>query len=89
MTTHVKLVGGEELAVQAPLGEVAAALNSDARLVALTSSYGGTVYVNPHQVLFLEEPPELGLGKVEEASDPEVPQPPPTQPPSSQAPPGL
>jgi hypothetical protein len=91
MATHIRLADGGELVVEGELGEIASMLGSGSGLVALTSSYGGTLYVNPANVLFCEEPPELGLGKPEAEADVEAAQtaPEPSSPPPSQAPPGL
>lgn len=90
MPTHVRLTNGESLQVNAPLADVVATLAAEGRLVALSSTYGGTVHVNPDQVVFVEEPPELGLGKEAEETEAELkPPPPPATPPPSQAPPGI
>lgn len=93
MATHIRLVGGEILSVHADLSEVGTALSTEGRLVALQSSFGGVIYVNPSQVLFLEESPEVGSGRedaVDNAEEPSAPLPSPNQPPSpSQPPPGI
>ena len=82
MPTHVRLTNGESLQIEASQADVAAALAAEGRLVALPSTYGGTVHVNPDQVVFVEEPPELGLGKEAEETEADLKPPPPPAAPS-------
>ncbi|MEX0744938.1 MAG: hypothetical protein WD118_04995 [Phycisphaeraceae bacterium] len=89
MATQVKLAGGELFSIASPLSEVVSALSSDARLVALQSAYGGTVYINPAQVLAVDEPPGLGMGKPELEQEEPAPAAAPSDASPSQPPPGL
>lgn len=92
MATHITLTGGTVLTVESELGEVAAALSVEGKLVALPSTFGGTFYVNPGQVLYLEESKEVGAGPAGNPAlavpEPPAPQSPSQPPPPSQAPPG-